>query len=333
MGRRLFNATFHPLKISEEAFVNWKIKCLVQNAIAVLPREFSHIVYYWIQRNFGRLQKSNPFDRLKIGVEAWRRLISLGFDPVGKKFLEIGTGRVPLMPISYYLMGAHSVKTLDLDPYLRVELLLEDLKVIHDNRNEVEKLFGTFLVRDRFSNLLEWCCRESFSVSNFLSFCNIEYIAPIDASNTGLNGDSIDFYTSCAVLEHVPQKMIESILLEGNRIVRKSGAFLHIIDYTDHFSHGDKSISAINFLSFSENKWRFLAGNRFTYVNRMRHDDFLSLFEKVGHKILLDEPFINERLRSFVDLDSMNLSEQFQLKSRDILSTTGAWIATQKKAG
>jgi hypothetical protein len=32
---------------------------------------------------------------------------------------------------------------------------------------------------------------------------------------------------------------------------------VHNIDFTDHFSHSDPSISSVNFLQFSESQWNW----------------------------------------------------------------------------
>jgi hypothetical protein len=66
----------------------------------------------------------------------------------------------------------------------------------------------------------------------------------------------------------------EKIINEGNRILSEEGLFVHLIDCSDHFSHNDKSISRINFLQYNVTQWNKLAGNRYVYVNRLRHDDF-----------------------------------------------------------
>ena len=52
-------------------------------------------------------------------------------------------------------------------------------------------------------------------------------------------------------------------------------------------------IYPINFLQYSDAKWDRYADNRYMYMNRLRHDDFLALFHSSGHKILATEPAID----------------------------------------
>ena len=68
------------------------------------------------------------------------------------------------------------------------------------------------------------------------------------------------------------------------------------IDYSDHFSHSDKSISSVHFLQFSDGKCNKIAGNRYMYMNRLRHDDFVSLFQDLNNHILINEPTNNNRV-------------------------------------
>src|SRR5262245_9797031 len=107
--------------------MRWKTKARIQNAIARLPSRASYAAYYWIQRHFGGLRDGSPLSRMAAGVEAWKRIAKQGVDPAGKVFFEVGTGREPLVPICFYLMGAGRTITVDLNPYLKDELIQETL--------------------------------------------------------------------------------------------------------------------------------------------------------------------------------------------------------------
>ena len=117
---------------------------------------------------------------------------------------------------------------------------------------------------------------------------------------------------------------------EGNRIISDNGLFINRIDYGDHFSYSDNNISVINFLQYSDLEWDKYAGNRYMYMNRLRHDDYLAIFETVGHKIILDKPDIDERALCLLKSNAFKLDEKYIKKSENILSMSGAWIATQK---
>ena len=183
---------------------------------------------------------------------------------------------------------------------------------------------------DRFNKLLSFNNNSYTSLINFLDLCQIHYIAPGDATDINLDDQSIDFHTSYTVLEHIPVKVLKHILIEGNRIVKNDGLFIHRIDYSDHFSHSDSKITAINFLQYSNDEWKRYTNNRYMYMNRLRHDDFINLFESTKHDIvdviLNEDEYIKEVLENKI----IQLNDKYSSKSEEIIATTGAWILSKK---
>ena len=311
--------------------MHWKLKSKIQNAISLLPSSASYAAYYQIQRRFGGLRQINPVYRLSAGIEFWNRIKKQGYEPIDKTFLEVGTGRVTLVPLSFWLMGAKKTVTIDLNPYLKQELVRDTLKYISNNRSEIRNTFGSLLNESRFDSLLEFSKNPHFSVRAFLELCQIDYLAPSNAADTKLPPQSIDFHTSFTVFEHIPLAILKQVLEEGNKITTDNSLFLHRIDYSDHFSHSDSNISAINFLQYSDEEWNKYAGNKYMYMNRLRHDDFIRLFESVGHEIIEAQTFTSERTRQLLKDSDIKLDLQFQNKSAEILATESSWIISSKK--
>ena len=117
---------------------------------------------------------------------------------------------------------------------------------------------------------------------------------------------------------------------KAGEIIKNGGLFIHGIDYSDHFAQTDKSISAINFLKYSDDEWERYAGNRYMYMNRLRHDDFINLFTSVNHSIVETQPNIDQRLKGLLRSGGVLLNERFSSKSEEVLATTGAWIISRK---
>lgn len=154
-------------------------------------------------------------------------------------------------------------------------------------------------------------------------------IAPGDAADTNLPEQSIDFHTSYAVFEHIPLDVLENILKEGSRIIKKNGLFVHRIDYSDHFSHSDKSISSINFLQYSNDIWSRWANNRYMYMNRLRHDDFIELFESSGHQLIDMYPYIDNDIQDVLYNKNFHLDSRFKYKSEEVLTIVGSWMSSK----
>lgn len=120
------------------------------------------------------------------------------------------------------------------------------------------------------------------------------------------------------------------ILDEANRIVAPGGAFVNQIDYFDHFAHMDSSISLINFLRYSGAQWTRYADNKFMYMNRLRHDDFLDPFRGAAHEILAVSPTRLPQLQSGIERNEIAIDKKFSGKGSDILATINAIFLTRK---
>jgi hypothetical protein len=310
--------------------MHWKLKAGIQNAIAALPSPVSYAAYYRMQRLFGGLARPDAVEPLSAGVATWTRILDRGMDPADKVFFEVGTGRAPFTPLAFWLMGARRTITVDINPYLKSEILRAGVEYIVANLPAVTKLFGGLLQQERMARLVQWYTTESFSLERCLALCGIDYRSPADAARTGLPSHSVDFHTSYTVFEHIPHDTLLQILREGNRITRADGLFVHMIDYSDHFSHSDPGISSINFLQYSDVEWARLAGNRYMYMNRLRHDDLIKLFEDAGHNLVDTRVTVDKKALELLDSGLVRLEERFGRKSRDVLGIRDAWIVSQQ---
>lgn len=309
--------------------MRWLLKAKIQKALSLLPSAVSYAAYYRIQRNWGNLRRPDPTPGFEAAIMAWRRIARVGLDARDKVFFEIGTGWSPDAPLAYWLMGARETVTLDLNPYMRPEVIRDSLRHIWKHRAEALAMFGELVDRRRWDELLRFCAGKSpFRQEAFLELCCIRYVAPGDAAATGLGSGCVDFHTSIRVFEHVPEPALRAILREGARLLRPDGLFVYRIDYTDHFSHSDRSISRLHFLRFDDQEWERLAGNRYMYMNRLRHDDFVRLFEESGLRILLNEPDVEQSFLRPAREGAVPLDARFRGKAAETIATTGAWFVS-----
>jgi len=313
--------------------MHWKLKAFIQNVIARLPDALSYAAYYQMQRAFGGFRQFNPTIGLNAGVDTCRLVRKQGRSISGAVIFEIGTGRTPLVPLVCWLMGAGKIVTVDANPYLREELVRAALTYISQNESEVRGLMGSELDEGRFTTLLDLISRKSFSLQQFFELCSIAYLAPADAASTGLDTASIDIHTSYTVFEHIPPETLRPILREANRITKKDGLFVHRIDYSDHFAHSDRRISLINFLQYSDEQWMKYAGNRYMYMNRLRHDDYLEMFAEAGHEVLDVESDLEERSVELLKRGELALNGRFISKPVEVLAMSGAWIVSENADG
>lgn len=310
--------------------MDWRIKALCQNFIAMFPEQVSNGLYYRAQRVCGGLRKVNPMEWVNAAVEFSTKLKSVSHDMAGKNIFEIGTGRRINFPLVCWLMGAGKITTVDKNRYLKEELIVEDVNYIRDNREAIEKILDGNLHDNRVDELVRFT-DGAWSVPGLLSFCGIEYISPGDATAVPVSSGYFDIHTSYNVLEHIPPAVLEGMFKEGKRILKKDGIFVHRIDYSDHFSHSDKNISSINFLKYGDGRWRLLAGNRYMYMNRLRLDDFRKMFSDLGLHELLCEPTVDANALKLLESQQLRPIEPFRRKPHEVLATSSSWNILKAK--
>jgi SAM-dependent methyltransferase len=249
-----------------------------------------------------------------------------GYSVRDKVVFEVGSGHELISPLGWFINGADSVVTVDLNRRLDLDVFRGSLSIL-GNLDELvvyEKYF------DNVEKLL--CLKRLGLVRNFMKDpekfmknSKIEYLAPANAANVSLSDSSVDIHFSNTVFEHISKKSLFEILKEGRRILKPDGVFLHNIDLSDHFSHTDESICKINFLKYGKAMWLFIGGNRFAYCNRLRVSEYRTLFESAGLEIIAESSVIDSDSVSQLE-GSLGVNRIFRNFSNEELATISVTI-------
>jgi hypothetical protein len=309
--------------------MRWKTKALIQNILSILPSGISHEMYYKAQRVCGGLRKVDPMVGIRDGIAIVRRIMGAGKDICDKVFVEIGTGRTVTIPITLWLCGASRIITVDLNPYLKTELIREELDFIRSNQEAVLEMVGDCVARKQFNERFDWIARGRIDIKGFMKESRIDYFAPSDARKLPVWDKTIDYHISNNVLEHVPLEMMSQILSEGRRKLKDDGLMAHRIDFSDHFSHSDPRIPTINFLQYSEEQWLRYSGNRYMYHNRARIDEFEEVMDKVGLRIIDRKLEIDQDAVRLIK-SGFKLDKRFAGKSEEVNSTLNCLVVAIK---
>jgi SAM-dependent methyltransferase len=246
-------------------------------------------------------------------------------------FFEYGTGWVPSLPIGLWLGGARKIITIDTNPYMQNRYVKEAALIITQNDKKIKEMYGDLLDEKRFDAIVKYAGGGArIKVKELLELCRVEYIAPADAARTGLADKSVDFHFSHFAFEHIPPETLKAILLEGARIIKPNGLFINSVDYQDHFAVYTKTVNRLNFLRYSDAEWRKYNNNKYIYVNRLRHEDFIKLFEELGHDIVYMEADADESVKKLLD-NGVELDEKYKSMSKDTLSIMSAWFVSRLK--
>jgi hypothetical protein len=256
--------------------MNWKTKAFIQRAVAALPEPLSGSLYYRLQQAVGSFN-TTPEHHLSRANILLQAILKTG-RPLAGSVIEVGTGRTLNIPLGFWLCGFDRIHTVDVNRYLRKELVKKDLAWIRANSQAIRSLLPR-IDDDRLQAL-----ENIHTLDELLSLSGILYMPGTPAFR--LPFKKVDYHISNSVLEHIPIEDLRALLIEARRL---GSTCVHRIQLSDHFSHSDPAISALNFLQYSEREWNHYAGNRFMYHNRMRAYEYDELFRSVGLKLEFDQ--------------------------------------------
>jgi len=216
--------------------MNWKQKAIIQRIVAKLPSGLSYKIYYFLQRKMGSWRTINPTKRLLAGIDLVNHIHKQKQDVNSKTFLEIGTGWGINLPITLWLCGAAKIITVDLNPYLKKEIVFRSILYIKEHKKEIIDIFGEHSKNTVFQERFDALINCKLDMESILDMMNIQYLAPANAICLDLPSEIIDYHISYTVFEHIPREIVEEIIQEGKRLLRKDGMFIHLIDFSDHCS-------------------------------------------------------------------------------------------------
>jgi hypothetical protein len=307
--------------------MDWRNKARIAKWVAALPPGISYSAYYFLQRHFGELGSVDPVRCLKAGVRILELIENNGPHLNGSAaFLEVGTGRTLGLPIALWLCGAARIITVDLNRYLKKELVFEEIDYIAHHLTEVRQVFGCRSDEPVFVKRMALLVNGHRDLDSVLSMINTRYLAPADAGKLDLPCHSIDYHISYMVDQHVRPEALLSIVVEGRRLLSEQGLFIHYSTLSDLFAGVDSSISRVNFLQFREQEWEAIAGNRYMYHNRLRVDELAALWRQGGARILEMDCSIDPESLQVLQSGTLVLDPRFREKSPETNATRNAWI-------
>lgn len=156
----------------------------------------------------------------------------------------------------------------------------------------------------------------------------IDYRAPADARAVDLPAGSIDLVVTTSTMEHIPAADIRTILDECHRLCADEAALSMVIDYSDHYSHADSSLTPYNFLAYNDDAWRrYNPPNHFQ--NRLRHCDHRALIEAAGFAVIYEDTTVPDDAAAH--LAKVRLDPRFAGYPRDaLLPTCGHTVAIRR---
>ena len=228
---------------------------------------------------------------LKQGLHQIELLRSSGLNPTGN-VLEIGVGWFPIVPLLFHIAGARRVALADTERLIDRHTIAEAKELVMEHSMTIgrELDISAEVIADRV---------ESFE---------FDYYVPWDPKK--IPDGAVDLIISRAVFEHVHPERLEDLVRECVRVLRFGGGMCHVIDNSDHWEHRDKNISRLNFLRYEDGWfWRLAGANSQHYQNRLRHSDYIAMFDRCGLELILAEGEPDDQ--ALRDLSTLQLAKSF----------------------
>src|SRR5206468_11368645 len=128
------------------------------------------------------------------------------------------------------------------------------------------------------------------------------------------------------VLEHVSPEGIGQVMRESARILRPGGLAIHSVNCGDHYAYFDRSITMVNYLTYSEGAWHRW-NNRMLYQNRLRPNDFVRMIERSGMKVVLQRS--TPRPELLAALPALKIAAEFRGYAAEQLASTSIDLVAQ----
>jgi len=240
--------------------INWKLKALLYKIFGIFrAKKF----FYFIQKY---ITKRSKVEILEI-KKAWRfHANSIEKNNI-KNLLEVGAGK----SLEQNIFFSYKFNNLIEQTVIDINIMI-DLDLVNCASSQISKILK-LENKGTIKNLKQ-----------LKDIYNINYKAPFKLKNLKENVHKFDICVSTTALEHFTTTEIKDYLVDLKKILTNDGLVSSAIDYSDHYSHTDKNISNLNYLSFSETEWQKY-NNLYLFQNRMRHQDYKKIFESNGYII------------------------------------------------
>ncbi len=257
---------------------SWQRKAITDGAKALLP----------FQQTLRQLKRrivpydTNPANDPGLLSDSVFQLHALSEADVtitGARVVEIGSGWKPILPLTYRVAGVGHITTVDQERLFDARNMRAAGFYILQNLARTATKIG-YAAPLQFSRLK----MDGDTLDDLLDANAIDYLAPYDFED--LAAKSADIIVSRDVLEHIREDRLHDLMATSRRILKDGGVLCHTIDMSDHWEHGDKSISRLNFLKYDGALWGLAGVNQQNFQNRLRRFEYLDLLRRYDFEVL-----------------------------------------------
>ncbi len=304
----------------------WLIKSAIQHVISWLPASqrwnllFQKHVTHSLE--LPAVQFEARLNCCRQHLENYRKAAS-GIPAVA---MEVGSGWFPLVPLGLWLCGVEEVWTFDIEPLLSTETLKKTLSELL--RALENGTLARLLPEARAERLriLRGLTSSAGAEKPAAVLARLHIHARVQgAQETGIPANKVDLFFSTGVLEYIPRPVLVAILRESGRVGTSNCVHSHYINMEDQYSTFDRSITAFNFLKYTERQWRWL-DSPLASQNRLRVSDFREAFTESGFEVVFERSTSGNR----AELENLQLAPSFRKYRTEDLLVVNAWLVSRR---
>lgn len=302
--------------------MRWWMLAGLQYTLAKTPGGAA--AYSRLQRRFGELRDISGTSRFRKVEDILARLSATVGNLERSTVVEIGTGWVPVVPMTLATVGAR-VFTYDVTP-------LVDDDLYRQTRDEMSKrlpryaaaaMVSTHDARRRFAPLAD--CNTFADACRALK---MQYDGKADTADLPHASESVDAVVSSLVLQCMPIECVDAVLAESFRVLKPGGYAVHRIRMTDENAAHDPDKNHFDYLQYSRSKYDRLFNHKLKYLNRLRASQFLTKMRAVGFNVYKAERVVDEA--SLDHVRELKVDEMFSGLDPEDLATTNLDVILEK---
>ncbi len=307
---------------------SWKLKALIQGLISLLPgyarlNLLVRSVYLFLVGKTPRIDPGDFEDLLKISARHLDNYYDHSPAPHDDlAVVELGTGKYPVVPVALFLCGVRRIWTFDIVPLLQDTVTRQILQALLDQADTLSDYLPR-IQADRLARLESVLKDDRLKKSaDLLRALDIEVLIR-DACEPGLEAGAFDLIISNMTLEHIAPDIILGLFKAFKKLAAPGAVMSHFIDMNDHYTYFDPSVTAFNYMRYTDAQWWWF-NNALQYQNRLRMIDYRSLHTQAGFEVVASE----HRLGNPDHLDAVPLAEQFKHYDRENLLICDSWMVS-----
>lgn len=147
--------------------------------------------------------------------------------------------------------------------------------------------------------------RKAKGFDELYELLGFQYVVDQSGRLKRLEAASFDVAVSAGVLEHIGRKSAPGLVDDIANVLKPGGYSCHSIHMADHLHAYDTSVSAKQYLYYSERTWQRWFENSVQYINRLQRSDWLECFERSGMELIEEE-------MSSEDLPGLKVAESYR---------------------